>query len=143
MELPSSPEPFAISGNQWHSVALSGATVFPGAVCNQWHSVALSGATVFLGAVGTQWHSVAFSGATVFLGAVGAALRPKALDERRNHRGNGEIAAGRQPDENKGCGDEPETMRMSAITQRPIDSDHLWGREGAVVSTCMQIDSAR
>ena len=92
---------------------------------------------------GTQWHSVAFSGATVFLGAVGAALRPKALDERRNHRGNGEIAAGRQPDENKGCGDEPETMRMSAITQRPIDSDHLWGREGAVVSTCMQIDSAR
>ena len=124
MELPSSPEPFAISGNQWHSVALSGATVFPGAV-------------------GTQWHSVAFSGATVFLGAVGAALRPKALDERRNHRGDGEIAAGRQPDENKGCGDEPETMRMSAITQRPIDSDHLWGREGAVVSTCMQIDSAR
>ena len=106
----------AISGTQW-SYRLPR---------SRWQSVALSG---------TQWQSVAFSGATVFLGAVGAALRPKALDERRNHRGDGEIAAGRQPDENKGCGDEPETVRMSAITQRPIDSDHLWGREGAVVST--------
>ena len=32
------------------------------------------------------------TGATVSPRAVGAALRPKALDERRNHRGDGEIA---------------------------------------------------